>query len=125
YGMSYDDIEEDFLSFSEGVDGIQNGTIDAVVISSGLPNAGVLELTTDKEITIVEIAKEKVLEMQEDYPAFFPTEVPKDIYDGMEEDVMTIGINNVLLTHKDVSDEVVYAMTKAIFDNVDKLRDTH
>ncbi|MBT2215593.1 TAXI family TRAP transporter solute-binding subunit [Virgibacillus dakarensis] len=124
YDMTYDDIEEDFLSFAEGVEGIQNGTIDAVVISSGLPNAGVLELQTNKEIVVVEIAEDKVLEMQKDYNAFFPTTVPKDVYD-MEDDVATIGVNNVLLTHKDVSDEMAYQMTKGIFENLDQLKDTH
>ncbi|MGY0691956.1 TAXI family TRAP transporter solute-binding subunit [Virgibacillus sp. FSP13] len=124
YDMTYEDIEEDFLSFAEGVEGIQNGTIDAVVISSGLPNAGVLELQTSKEIVIVEIAEEKVLKMQEDYPAFFPATVTKDVYDT-DRDVPTIGVNNVLLTHKDVSDEVAYEMTKGIFENLDQLKDTH
>ena len=45
YGMTYDDIKADYLSFSEGVEGMKNGNIDAVVISSGLPNAGILELS--------------------------------------------------------------------------------
>lgn len=125
YGMTYDDIDEDFLSFAEGVEGMTNGTIDAVVISSGLPNAGVLELETTKEITVVEIEEEKVLEMQEDYPSFFPTEVSEDVYEGLDGDVETIGVNNVLLTHQDVSDEVVYAMTKGLFDNLDQMKDSH
>lgn len=124
YGMSYDDINADFLSFSEGVEGIQNGNIDAVVISSGLPNAGVMELQTTQDIVVVEIDEDTILGMQEDYPAFFPTTVPQDVYE-MDEDVTTIGVNNVLLTHSDVSDDVAYAMTKAIFDNLDQLRNTH
>lgn len=125
YGMTYDDIKEDFLSFDEGVEGIFNGNIDAVVISSGLPNAGVLELETSEEITIVEIDEEKVLEMQEKYPSFYPSVVPGDVYEGMDGDVQTVAVNNVLLTHKDVSDEIVYGMTKAIFDNLDELKDSH
>lgn len=124
YGMSYDDINEDYLSFSEGVEGIQNGNIDAVVISSGLPNSGVLELQTTQEIVIVEIDEDTILGMQDDYPAFFPTTVPKDVYD-LEADVTTIGVNNVLLTHSEVPDDIAYAMTKAIFENVDQLRDAH
>ncbi|MDY0404919.1 TAXI family TRAP transporter solute-binding subunit [Virgibacillus sp. 179-BFC.A HS] len=124
YDMSYDDINEDFLSFAEGVEGMQNGTIDAVVISSGLPNAGVLELQTNKDIVIVEIAKSKVEQMQQKYAAFFPTIIPRDVYE-LDKDVETVGVNNVLLTHKDVPDDVVYEMTKGIFENIDQLKDTH
>lgn len=124
YGMSYDDINEDFLSFAEGVEGIKNGTVDAVVISSGLPNAGVLELQTTNDIVVVEISEEVVLEMQQDYPSFFPATVPADVYE-LDADVPTIGVNNVLLTHKDVSEDVVYALTKGFFDNLDTLKNTH
>src|SRR5699024_12547437 len=87
-------------------------------------NAGVLELQTTEDIVVVEIEEEKILEMQEDYPVYFPTTVPQDIYD-LDENVTTIAVNNVLLTHKDVSDEVAYAMTKAIFDNLEQLKDSH
>jgi uncharacterized protein len=125
YNMSYDDITADYLSFSEGVEGMQNGNIDAVVISSGLPNAGILELNTTQEISIVEISEDKVLQMQKEFPAFFSANVPKDTYEGMDADVNTVGVNNVLITHKDVSDDVAYAMTKALFENIDQLKASH
>ncbi|WP_017381384.1 TAXI family TRAP transporter solute-binding subunit [Paenisporosarcina sp. TG-14] len=125
YDMTYDDIKEDYLSFAEGVEGMKNGNIDAVVISSGFPNAGILELGTSKEIAIVEIDEEKILEIQKKYPTFFPTTIPKDTYDGMEEDIQTVGVNNILMTHKDVSDEVVYAMTKALYENISQLQNSH
>lgn len=125
YDMTYDDVTADYLSFSEGVEGIKNKNVDAVVISSGLPNAGILELATTEDITIVEIEEEKILKMAEDYPAYFPTTVPSDTYDGMEEDVETIGVKNVLITHKDVPDEVVYEMTKGLFENISQMQDSH
>jgi len=125
YGMNYDDVEEDFLSFAEGVEGMKNGTVDAVVISSGLPNAGVLELATTKEVVLLEISEDKVKKMAEKYPSFFATPVPKGTYDGQEEDVTTVGVNNVLLTHKDVPEETVYLMTKTFFENLQAFKDTH
>ncbi|MEW9500253.1 TAXI family TRAP transporter solute-binding subunit [Jeotgalibacillus marinus] len=125
YDMTYDDIQADYLSFGEGIEGIKNAHIDAVVISSGVPNAGILELATSEEVAIVEIHEEKILEMQKKYPTFFPITIPKDAYNGMEEDVNTIGVNNVLMTHKDVSDEVVYAMTKALYENISRLQNSH
>lgn len=125
YGLTYDDITADYLSFAEGVEGMKNGNIDAVVISSGLPNAGILELATSKDIIIVEIDEEKILSMQEDYPSFFPAIVPQDTYDDLENDVPTLGVSNVLITHKDVPDDVVYAMTKGFFENLSQLQDTH
>ncbi|HEX6593787.1 MAG TPA: TAXI family TRAP transporter solute-binding subunit [Bacillota bacterium] len=125
YDMTYDDVTADYLSFSEGVEGIKNRNVDAIVISSGLPNAGILELATTEEVTIVEIEEEKIVEMEKDYPAYFPTKVPSETYGGMEEDVQTIGVNNVLMTHSDVPDEVVYEMTKGLFENISEMQDSH
>lgn len=125
YDMTYDDITPDYLSFAEGVEGIKNGNVDAVVISSGLPNAGILELDTTEDIAIVEIEEDKIKALAEDYPAYFSTSVPSDTYESMDSDVNTIGVNNVLMTHSEVSDDLVYAMTKAFFDNIDQMRDSH
>jgi TRAP transporter TAXI family solute receptor len=125
YGLSYEDVNEDFLSFSEGVEGIKNGTVDAVVISSGLPNSGILELATTKEVKIIEIEASIIEKLAEKYPAFFASSVPSGTYTGLDKEVSTIAVNNVLMTHKDVSEEMVYELTKAIFENVQVLKDTH
>ena len=82
YGMTYDDIKADYLSFAEGVEGMKNGNIDAVVISSGLPNAGVLELATSKDIVIVEIEEEKILKCKRNTQHFSLLSYLKDMYDG-------------------------------------------
>jgi TRAP transporter TAXI family solute receptor len=125
YGMTYDDLKVDFLSFAEGVEGIKNGTVDAVVISSGLPNSGVLELATTKEVKVLEISEEIIGQLAKDYPAFYSAPIPKETYEGMAEDVTTIAVNNVLMTHKDVPEETVYLLTKFMYENLKQLQDTH
>src|SRR5699024_5499241 len=104
YDMTYDDITEDYLSFAEGVEGMKNGNVDAVVISSGLPNSGIMELETTEDIAIVEIEEDKIESLSDTYPAYFSTSVPSDTYESMEDDVNTIGVRNMLMTHSEVSD---------------------
>jgi TRAP transporter TAXI family solute receptor len=124
-GLSYDDIDEDYLSFKEGVEGIKNGTTDAAFLVSGLPNAGIMELTTTEDITLVSVSEEIVAALQEIYPAFLSEEIPGGTYDGVEEDVKTAAVKNLLITNAEMSDEKVYEMTKAFYENLDTLRDTH
>jgi uncharacterized protein len=125
YGISYSDIKADYLSFAEGIEGIKNGSIDAVVISSGIPNSGLLELATMEEIVILEISEDKVKEMQKKYPVFFSIKIPKGTYKGQDKDINTVAVNNVLMTHKDVPEETVYQLTKIMFENLDVLKNTH
>ncbi|MDX1567528.1 MAG: TAXI family TRAP transporter solute-binding subunit, partial [Longimicrobiales bacterium] len=46
YGMSYEDVEERFLSFSESSAGIRDGSLDAAVLEVAYPAAAVMEATT-------------------------------------------------------------------------------
>jgi TRAP transporter TAXI family solute receptor len=124
-GLSYDDIDEDFLSFKEGVEGIKNNIIDAVFIISGLPNAGVLELATTEEIVIVNVPIGIVEQLQGIYPAFVSANIPGGTYEGIDQDVETAAVKNLLITHADLSEAEVYELTKQFYENLQVLRDTH
>jgi len=124
-GLSYDDIEEDFLSFQEGVDGIKNGVIDAAILSSGIPNAGIMELATTEDIVIVNIPKAIVEELKEEFPAFVSITIPSGTYKGQTDDIETAGVKNLLITHADMSEEEVYEITKQLYEQIKVLRDTH
>jgi len=51
--------------------------------------------------------------------------IPAGTYDGQSEDVATIAISNYLITHEEVAEDVVYAMTKSMFENLDQLVAAH
>src|SRR3546814_2328384 len=56
---------------------------------------------------------------------FFATVIPAGSYPGQTDEVQTAALNNYFVTTSDASDEIVYRITKAIFDNVDELRAVH
>jgi TRAP transporter TAXI family solute receptor len=51
--------------------------------------------------------------------------IPAGTYDGQDRDVPTVAINNILLSHSAVSDELAYQMTKLMFDNLARLGTAH
>jgi len=59
------------------------------------------------------------------YPAYQAVKVPANPYEGQTADVDTVAINNLLVTHEKVSDDVAYHMTKGIFDNLERLGTSH
>lgn len=124
-GITYNDIQQDFLSFKEGVEGIKNGVIDAAFLVSGLPNAGIMELNTTKDIKLIPVGSDIVAKLKKDYPAFVSEKIPGGTYKGVDGDVDTAAVKNLLITNKNVPENEVYAMTKAFFENLQALRDTH
>ncbi|KKB38272.1 TAXI family TRAP transporter solute-binding subunit [Bacillus thermotolerans] len=124
-GLTYDDINADFLSFSEGIEGIKNGTTDAAFLSSGYPNSGIMELAATDEVEIIPVPKELTEKLQKKYPAFDVGVIPAGTYEGVAEERDTVKVNNLLITHEGVPEEHVYEMTKALFENLDDLRNAH
>ncbi len=124
--MSYHDFgRNDYLSFSESADQMKNRAIDVTLISSGLPNPGILDIATSQEITIVPIEGELLKVLDKETPFFVPAVIPKGTYRGQDHDVSSVGIPNFLIVRADLDDKTVYEITKAMFENLDRLVQAH
>lgn len=124
HGITYDDVEEDFLSYAEAVEQLKNGAVDAAFLTSGLPNATIMDLATTHKVKIIPIRKDAVEKLAEDYPFYSPNKIPVGTYDNTE-DVETAAVTTLLITRAELSEDLVYNITKTIFENLQVLKDTH
>ncbi|AXF56410.1 TAXI family TRAP transporter solute-binding subunit [Salicibibacter kimchii] len=124
HGMSYDDINEDYLPYGEAIDQIRNGVIDAAFVTSGVPNSAAMDLASTDDVTVVELEDEGLEYLAEHYPFFIEDEVPADTYDN-EEDIQTASITNLLIPNPDLSDEEVYEVTRLFYENLDEIHTSH
>lgn len=125
-GMSYKDFgRTDYLSFSESADQMKNRAIDATLISSGLPNPGIMDITTSQDIVVVPIDAQVVQTLQKEHPFFIATVIPKGTYKEQEVDVPSVAIPNFLIASQDMSEQTAYEITKAMFENLDRLVQAH
>lgn len=124
YGMSYDDFTADYLSYAEAIDQMKNGQVDAAFVTSGLPNSAVTDLSTTEDVKVVPITGEGRENLLNDYDYFGEGEVPADVYDTAEA-AETLTIPNLLLASPELSEDAVYEITQAIFDNIDQVHATH
>ncbi len=123
-GLTYEDMGKvEFLPYAESVELIKNRQLDATLQSSGLGMAAIRDLASTMPITFVSIPEDVVAKI--DNAAYLSATIPADTYDGQSTDVPTVAINNILVTHEGVSDEVVYQMTKLMFDNLERLGNAH
>ncbi|WP_372714451.1 TAXI family TRAP transporter solute-binding subunit [Ilyobacter sp.] len=124
HGITYDDIKADYLSYAEAIEQMKNGAVDAAFLTSGLPNSTIMDLATTQDVKIVPIRKEAVENLAKEYPFYASEVIPAGTYDN-EEDVETAAVQTLLVTRADLSDDLVYNITKTIFENLDALRETH
>jgi TRAP transporter TAXI family solute receptor len=122
-GMSYADVRKvDYLPFAESVDLMKNRQLDATLQSAGLGVASVRDLSNAMEVTVVSVPKPIVDRMG---PPFVPAKIPANTYKGQGKDVETAAVANYLVTHAGVSDDLVYQMTKALFESLSELAKAH
>lgn len=123
-GMTYDDIEEQRLNFNETADALANGDIDAGFWSVGAPTSSILNLATTKSIVMVELSDAEIAAARAADPIFAQTTLDAGIYDGVGATTV-LGVPNVLVVSSEMSDDLAYAITSAMFENIEDLRAVH
>ncbi len=124
YGLSYEDLHQDYLSYSEAIDQIKNGMVDAAFVTSGIPNSTVIDLSITHKTVILPIEGKAMEYLKNKYPFFSAGVIPGGTY-SQKEDIKTATITNLLLVSKDLPDDVVYQLTKSIFEHLDALYSAH
>jgi len=123
-GMSYKDLGKvEYLPFGESVELMKNRQLDATLISAGLGVAAVRDLSTAVKIVIVPITPDVIGKIGD--AAYQPAAIPAGTYEGQGGEVATVAIQNFLATHEGVPADTVYAMTKAMYDNLDLMAAAH
>lgn len=120
HGMTMDDIDASHLDFSESTGGIQDGNIDGAFITAGTPTGAVEGLSATTDVFIVPIDQDKVDELITKYPYYAADVVPAGTY-GLEEEIQTVAVLAMIAVTDSLSEDVVYNITKAIYENTDQI----
>ncbi|PHP26500.1 TAXI family TRAP transporter solute-binding subunit [Limimaricola cinnabarinus] len=124
-GMSFDDFEAQRLNFNETADALANGDIDAGFWSVGAPTSSILNLATTQDVRMISLTEEQVAAATEADQTFAALSLAGGTYEGIDEDVSTIGVPNVLVVSSEADEETVYQITKAMYENIADLQAVH
>ena len=123
-GLTYQEMGKvEYLPYAESVELIKNRQLDATLQSSGLGQAAIRDLAATLPVVFVPIPTDVVTRIGNN--AYQPATIPANTYDGQNADVSTAAINNILVTHADIGDDLAYQMTKLIFENLPRLVTAH
>jgi hypothetical protein len=119
-GMSYADLKRvDYSAYTEAVVLMKDDQLDAALISAGLGVAAVRDLASSIPIEIVPISPDIIAKTQ---GAFTPIEIPANTYKGQAADVPTAALNNFLVTHSEVPENLVYEMVKQFYAHLPEIQ---
>lgn len=120
-GLTEADIKPQYQSFADSTDALKDGKIDAAFIVAGAPTAAITELCTTNSAYLVPIDGEVADKLMADSPYYTTYTIPAGTYAGQDEDVVTVTIKATLIVSADASEDDVYNLTKAIFDNTEAI----
>jgi hypothetical protein len=119
-GISFDSFTPVHMGFAEGADALIAGNID-VQFHPPIPNAVLTDLSRRADIRVIPFAPTQLDKLFAQVPFYRPVTVEKNAFRGVVEDIVQVGVINVIVTHESVAESTVYAMAKTIADNLDKL----
>jgi hypothetical protein len=77
------------------------------------------------KLTLVGIGDSVGEALRRSYPFYTIEKIPANTYPGLEHDVQSAGVMAILVVRANVADELVYSLTKAVFDNLPQFQSSH
>jgi uncharacterized protein len=123
--MTYDDINEKFLSAPEANEAMKDGTIDAAMYLLGTPAPTLMDLTTQRKLRYLSMEPAEVDEFIKKYPYYEPATVKAGTYKDQAKDFTTMAYYGVFIANNQMSDKLAYDIVKSVFDHLDELGQIH
>ena len=125
YGITYDDITVQYLSFGEAASALKDGNIDAAFLTAGYPTAAVQDIASQNKVRLLPIDADKADALIAKYPFYTKTVIPANTYAGLEQDTPAIAVMAMLVVNKNVDEKMGYEITKALFSNLERIKAAH
>ena len=120
-GLTESDIKAQYQSFADSADALKDGKIDAAFIVAGAPTPAITELCTTNSAYLVPIDGAVADALMAACPFYTTFKIPAGTYAGQTEDVTTVTVKATLIVSATASEDDVYKLTAAIFDNIDAI----
>ncbi len=125
-GLAYKDLRQvQYLSFAESAEAFKDKHIDAFFVTGGIPNAGIQDVATQHRIKILPVADDMFKNLHDRYGFYGQAVIPAGTYINQTEAVTTVAVQAMLIVRADLDAGLVYAMTRALFENLPELATAH
>ena len=125
YGLTFENIEEaggkiEHLVFSQATLALKDNVIDFTIHDAWAPDPAVVEMEASFPVRIVPIDRKVMDRLNEKY-AYGEAIIPGGIYKGTPNDTLVMTVSTVLIARGDLPEELAYQITKAVFENPERL----
>jgi TRAP transporter TAXI family solute receptor len=121
HGLSFDKIRESggkvsHVGWSDAVLLMKDRQVDVIQLAQSTPNPLIMQLETSFPVRILGMEKAVADKIVKTYPGYVAVKVAKGTYKGQDQDAWTISDNTMVVASKDLSEDLVYKITRAIYE---------
>ncbi|WP_320143987.1 TAXI family TRAP transporter solute-binding subunit [uncultured Cohaesibacter sp.] len=125
-GVGWKDIQDwggsvSFASYSDGSNQLADNHLDCFAFSVGRAASVVLKIESQLDVVILPVDK-KILDAMTEALGTVSFKISPEIYKSVTDPVPTIGDYTSIIVRKDLDEDTVYKMTKALWENKDTLQ---
>ncbi|MBY4675576.1 TAXI family TRAP transporter solute-binding subunit [Marinobacterium arenosum] len=122
FGIDRSNIDEAELNNTQSAEHLADGQLDAYFYVAGTPVAAIVQLDATKGMELYSFSDEEIATIRKALPYYYAETIPAGTYEGVDYDVNTLAGGAQWVTSSDVSEELAYNITKALWnDNTKKL----
>tara|TARA_A100001037_G_scaffold302206_1_gene333305 strand:+ start:514 stop:1491 length:978 start_codon:yes stop_codon:yes gene_type:complete len=121
------DIQPEFLGYAPSVQAMMDGRISGATVPAGPPVAAATQAYAQmgSDVALLTFTDEQLAAVRTAYPVWSRYVIASETYPGQSDAVETIAQPNFLSCRSDLSEEVVYRITKTIYENLPYLQNIH
>lgn len=118
HGVSYSDFTPLNDTQSGAVDQLSDGSAAAAFLGGAVPTASITQASTSMDLRFVPFDPDVKKSLIETYPFFHPATIPAGTYRNQDEAYEGLNVGSMhLITSAAVDEEVVYQVTKTLYEN--------
>jgi len=122
------DFKLKFLGYNPSASALQNGRIVGMNIPAGPPASAITQAYATigpQGLRVLGFTDDHIKQVNSSYDVWKRSVIKSGTYPGQEKDIRTISQANLLVVHEDLTADVVYKITKNLYENLAFLRKVH
>lgn len=126
HGVGFDDFTPLYGTQAAAVDMLADGSAAAAFLGGAVPTASITQASSSQDIVFVPYYEPAIERLVAEYPFFSRGRIPAGTYRGQDAEYSGLDVGSMhLITSADKDEELVYRLTKAIWENRDKVVAKH
>jgi len=118
YGLTYKDMKVNYVEYTQGIEMLDDGQVDAAILGLALGAAGMTELMLGNKVNMIPITDEALVNLRKANPNYSRRNIPAKTYPNQDQPVPTVGTPpDIIIVRAEMDAALVYNMTKVLYEN--------